>query len=32
MIYILVEHQSKPDPLMPLRMLEYVVQIHTTRF
>ena len=27
MIYILVEHQSEPDPLMPLRMLEYVVQI-----
>lgn len=27
MIYILIEHQSEPDPLMPLRMLEYVVQI-----
>ena len=22
-IYTLIEHQSKPDPLMPLRMLEY---------
>jgi hypothetical protein len=27
MIYILIEHQSEPDLLMPLRMLEYVVQI-----
>jgi hypothetical protein len=28
MIYILIEHQSEPDRLMPLRMLEYVVQIY----
>lgn len=27
MIYILIEHQSEPDRLMPLRLLEYVVQI-----
>ncbi|RJO74115.1 hypothetical protein D5S18_18350 [Nocardia panacis] len=26
-IYILIEHQSQPDPLMPFRMLEYMVQI-----
>ncbi|WP_158542998.1 Rpn family recombination-promoting nuclease/putative transposase [Phytoactinopolyspora halophila] len=26
-IYILVEHQSSADPLMPFRMLRYVVQI-----
>jgi hypothetical protein len=26
-IYILIEHQSEPDRLMPLRLLEYVVQI-----
>jgi translation elongation factor EF-Ts len=26
-IYILVEHQSEPDRLMPLRSLDYVVQI-----
>jgi hypothetical protein len=26
-IYILIEHQSEPDGLMPLRLLEYVVQI-----
>ncbi|HYT87449.1 MAG TPA: Rpn family recombination-promoting nuclease/putative transposase [Gemmataceae bacterium] len=26
-IYILIEHQSEPDELMPLRVLEYVVQI-----
>jgi hypothetical protein len=27
LIYILVEHQSEPDPLMPLRTVDYVVQI-----
>jgi hypothetical protein len=27
MIYVLIEHQSEPDRLMPLRLLEYVVQI-----
>jgi hypothetical protein len=26
-LYILIEHQSEPDLLMPLRVLEYVVQI-----
>jgi len=26
-LYILIEHQSEPDRLMPLRVLEYVVQI-----
>jgi len=26
-IYILIEHQSEPDLLMPLRVLEYVLQI-----
>lgn len=25
--YVLFEHQSQPDPLMPLRMLRYVVRI-----
>ncbi len=25
--YLLLEHQSKPDPLMPLRLLEYQIQI-----
>jgi len=28
MIYILIEHQSEPDALMPLRLLEYVIQIY----
>ena len=28
LIYILIEHQSEPDRLMPLRMLEYVLQIY----
>jgi len=27
LIYILLEHQSEPDRLMPLRMLDYVIQI-----
>jgi hypothetical protein len=27
LIYILIEHQTEPDRLMPLRVLEYVVQI-----
>jgi hypothetical protein len=26
-LYLLIEHQSEPDALMPLRLLEYVVQI-----
>jgi len=26
-LYILIEHQSEPDRLMPLRLLDYVVQI-----
>ncbi len=26
-LYLLLEHQSEPDALMPLRLLEYVVQI-----
>lgn len=26
-IHILIEHQKKADPLMPLRMLEYTIQI-----
>jgi predicted transposase YdaD len=26
-IYVLVEHQSGPDPLMPFRMLRYVVRV-----
>ena len=28
MITILIEHQSEPDPLMPLRMVDYVTQIY----
>ena len=28
MIYMLIEHQSEPDPWMLLRVLEYVVQIY----
>jgi hypothetical protein len=28
MVYILIEHQSEPDPLMAFRVLEYVVQIY----
>ncbi len=30
-IYILIEHQSEPDRLMPLRLLEYVVQIFASQ-
>jgi predicted transposase YdaD len=26
-VYVLIEHQSKPDRFMPFRLLEYVVQI-----
>src|SRR5689334_1213287 len=26
-IYILIEHQSEPDRLMPLRILDYMLQI-----
>ncbi|WP_245721978.1 Rpn family recombination-promoting nuclease/putative transposase [Nocardia crassostreae] len=28
-VYVLIEHQSRPDPLMPMRMLEYMVGIWT---
>lgn len=28
LIYVLIEHQSEPETLMPLRVLEYVVQIY----
>jgi hypothetical protein len=28
LLYILIEHQSEPDPFMPLRALEYVVMIY----
>jgi predicted transposase YdaD len=27
-LYILIEHQSEPDPLMRLRVLDYVIQIY----
>ena len=27
LVYVLIEHQSKSDPLMPLRMLRYLVRI-----
>ncbi|HKI36340.1 MAG TPA: Rpn family recombination-promoting nuclease/putative transposase, partial [Gemmataceae bacterium] len=27
-LYILIEHQSEPDPLMILRVLEYLVQVY----
>ena len=27
LIYVVVEHQSSPDPVMPLRMLRYLVRI-----
>jgi predicted transposase/invertase (TIGR01784 family) len=27
LLYLLLEHQSSPDPLMPFRLLEYVVKI-----
>ena len=26
-LYVLIEHQSEPDPLMPVRLLDYIVQI-----
>ncbi|WP_405485248.1 Rpn family recombination-promoting nuclease/putative transposase [Nocardia sp. NBC_00511] len=26
-VYLLIEHQSRPDPLMPMRMLEYMIGI-----
>jgi hypothetical protein len=28
LLYLLIEHPSEPDPLMPLRVLEYVVMIY----
>jgi hypothetical protein len=30
-IYILIEHQSEPDPIMVFRALEYVVQIYRSQ-
>ena len=30
-VYILIEHQSEPDEMMPLRVLEYVVEIYKTQ-
>jgi hypothetical protein len=27
-IYVLIEHQSEPDPFMPFRVLEYVIQVY----
>ena len=31
LIYILIEHQSEPDELMPFRVLEYVVAIYRSQ-
>jgi hypothetical protein len=31
MIYILIEHQSQPDTLMPLRLLDYVTQVYKSQ-
>src|SRR5262245_38370115 len=31
LIWILIEHQTDPDPLIPFRVLEYVVQIYRTQ-
>jgi hypothetical protein len=30
-VYILIEHQSEPDRLMPFRVLEYVMQIYKSQ-
>ena len=30
-IYILIEHQSEPDRLMPLRLLDYLTQIYKSQ-
>jgi hypothetical protein len=30
-IYILIEHQSRPDELMPLRLPDYVLQVYKTQ-
>jgi hypothetical protein len=30
-VYVLIEHQSEPDELMPLRVLEYVVEIYKSQ-
>jgi hypothetical protein len=30
-VYILIEHQSEPDELMPLRVLDYLVQIYKSQ-
>src|SRR4029077_1697919 len=32
LLYIFVEHQSNPDWLMPLRILDYLVQIYWSQF
>lgn len=26
-LYLLIEHQSRPEPLMPLRLLDYLAQV-----
>jgi hypothetical protein len=31
LVYILIEHQSEPEELMPLRVLEYVTQMYTSQ-
>jgi Putative transposase, YhgA-like len=31
LIYILIEHQSEPDRLMPLRLLDYLTQIYKSQ-
>ncbi|HUG89938.1 MAG TPA: Rpn family recombination-promoting nuclease/putative transposase, partial [Planctomycetaceae bacterium] len=31
LVYILIEHQSEPDPLMVLRLLEYTVQVYRSQ-
>lgn len=31
-VYILIEHQSEPDELMPLRLLEYVLAIYRAQW
>jgi hypothetical protein len=30
-VYILIEHQSEPDEMMPLRVLEYVVELYKSQ-
>jgi len=31
LIYVLIEHQSQPDRLMPFRLLDYVTQVYKTQ-